>query len=153
MIKAVISIVILALTFAGVPAQAFVPSNDHECCESEQYNIMVESTSAFTSQSLQINQTDSNIGSSHTYHALHHAPVADDSSSLSAENQFEQDLSCDGCDSDQGCLSCFSVDGVSYALFFPSKIDLGYPKSDLGLSTEPQFITLQVSPEIRPPKV
>lgn len=153
MIKAVISIVILALTFAGVPAQAFVQSNDHDCCESEQYNIMAEPVSVITSQSLQISQTDSSIGSSKTYYALHHAPVVDNSSSLSAANQYEQDLSCDGCDSDQGCLSCFSVDGVSFALFSLSKIDLGYPKSDLGLSTEFQFITLQVSPEIRPPKV
>ncbi len=149
MIKTVISIVILALTFAGVPAQAFVQSNDHDCCESE-LNQMAMPMSAMPMTAMDAAQVTSTGSYVYSKAKKLEMPLVIQHENSISMNSVQIDTSCDDCDSP---LSCFSVDGVSYALFFPSKIDIGSPRSDSGLSIEPQFFTLQVSPEIRPPKV
>ncbi len=125
MIKAVISIMILTLSFAGIPAQAFVQSNDHSCCQSG-LNQMVEPMTAMPMTAL------------------------DTASDTIEIESILVELGCDDCDSP---LSCFSIDGASFVLSYPSKMNLGFPKSDSDLSTDHKFITLLVPPEIRPPKV
>ncbi len=148
MIKAVISIVILTLSFAGIPAQAFVQSNDHSCCQSD-LNLMAEPMTAMpmTSINAESQISDLYVDDNVQKHEIVKTMQNEESAFI---DSLQVDGSCDDCDSP---LSCFSVDGVSFVLSYPSKMNLGFPRSDSGLSTEPQFITLLVPPEIRPPKV
>ncbi len=148
MIKAVISIMILTLSFAGIPAQAFVQSNDHSCCQSG-LNQMVEPMAAMpmTSINAASQMSDLYVDDNVQKHQMVKTMQNEESAFI---DSLQVDGACDDCDSP---LSCFSIDGASFVLSYPSKMNLGFPKSDSDLSTDHKFITLLVPPEIRPPKV